>query len=336
MPKSPDSLTSSSAGSRPLAIAHLTVFGAGLVAAVAFGTPASALFVGFVLALIFRFPRVPGGREATKWLLQACVVFLGFGMNLSEVARIGLNGSLFAAVSIAATLGLGRCVGNRLQLDRRTSVLLSVGTAICGGSAIAAVSAVVAATEAEIAVSIGTIFMLNAVALYLFPAVGHLLRMGEGQFGLWAGVAIQDISSVVGAGISYGPLALATATAVKLSRTLWIVPVTLLVARQFSPPSPAAPDANRKVAPIAIPWFIAAFLAASLFRSFVPPIAEASPILSSLARRGMIAVLFLVGTSLSVNAIKSVGWRSLAMGVALWAFLSAGSLAVIRLFHLGL
>jgi len=210
-------------------------------------------------------------------------------MNLPAVLRLGLNGSLFAAATICATLLLGWWVGRWLALDRKTTTLISVGTAICGGSAIAAVSSVIGASEAEIAVSIGTVFLLNAVALYVFPLTGHLLHLSQAQFGLWAGVAIHDISSVVGAGLSYGPEALQTATAVKLSRTLWIVPLTLAIAFGFNRLKPAGAgveDYRRsKKIKIAVPWFIGLFLLASLLRSYVPAIAAWSPPLSEIAHR---------------------------------------------------
>ncbi len=208
-------------------VTALILVAAGLIL---WSSPPTALVAGILFALLIGHPFAHWNHHVTKWLLQICVVLLGFGMNLPAVLRLGLNGSLFAATTIGATLLLGWWVGRRLALDRKTTTLISVGTAICGGSAIAAVSSVIAASEAEIAVSIGTIFLLNAVALYVFPLAGHLLHLSQAQFGLWAGVAIHDISSVVGAGMSYGPDALQTATAVKLSRTLWIVPLTLAIA----------------------------------------------------------------------------------------------------------
>jgi uncharacterized integral membrane protein (TIGR00698 family) len=311
-------------------IAALIVVSVGLVL---WASAPTALVAGILFALLIGHPFAHWNHQVTKWLLQLCVVLLGFGMNLPVVLRLGLNGSLFAAVTIAATLALGWWIGRTLALDRRTTVLISAGTAICGGSAIAAVSTVIAATEAEIAVSIGTIFLLNAVALYIFPPVGHLLHLSQAQFGLWAGVAIHDISSVVGAGLSYGPDALNTATAVKLSRTLWIVPVTLALAlalgrsRRAAVKTGGAPPTRK--ARIAVPWFIGFFLLASLMRSYVPVISVWSPQLSEIARRGMILVLFLIGTSLSIRALRVVGWRTVSAGLALWLFISVTSLAAI-------
>lgn len=315
---------------------------AGLVAVAAalvlWVSPPTALVAGILFTLVVGHPLAHWNRGVTKWLLQFCVVLLGFGMNLPVVLRLGLDGSLFAALTIAATLALGLWLGPKLSLDRKTCALISAGTAICGGSAIAAVSSVITATEAQIAVSIGTVFLLNAVALYVFPPVGHLLHLSQGQFGLWAGVAIHDISSVVGAGLSYGSGALMTATAVKLSRTLWIVPLTLAIAVSLrrnrntgadgGSPNPAAK------ATVTVPWFIALFLLASLSRSYIPAVSAWSPHILDVARRGMILVLFLIGTSLSLRALRAVGWRTVAAGLILWAFVSASSLAAILVFKL--
>jgi len=307
-----------------------------VVCLVLWASPPTALVAGILFALVIGHPFAHWNHHVTKWLLQICVVLLGFGMNLPMVLRLGLNGSVFAAVTIGATLLLGWWVGRRMALDSKTSTLISVGTAICGGSAIAAVSSVIAASEAEIAVSIGTIFLLNAVALYIFPLTGHLLHLSQAQFGLWAGVAIHDISSVVGAGMSYGPDALTTATAVKLSRTLWIVPLTLALAFGVARRKPAGAEVSRRNQhfKIAVPWFIGFFLLASLLRSYVPAISTWSPQLSEIARRGMILVLFLIGTSLSLRALRSVGWRTVVTGLTLWLFVSLASLLAILIFKL--
>jgi uncharacterized integral membrane protein (TIGR00698 family) len=301
-------------------------------------SPPTALVAGILFALLIGQPFAHWNHDVTKWLLQICVVLLGFGMDLPVVLRLGINGSVFAAATIGATLLLGYWLGRKLALNAKTSALISVGTAICGGSAIAAVSSVIAASEAEIAVSIGTIFLLNAVALYVFPLAGHLLHLSQAQFGLWAGVAIHDISSVVGAGMSYGPDALATATAVKLSRTLWIVPLTLALAFGLArrKPTGAGSEISRRTHhfKIAVPWFIGFFLLASLLRSYVPVISTWSPQLSEIARRGMVLVLFLIGTSLSLRALRAVGWRTVVTGLTLWLFVSVASLLAILIFKL--
>lgn len=286
--------------------------------------------------MVIGHPFAHWNHKATKWLLQTCVVLLGFGMDLQVVLRLGADGSLFAAVTIGATLLLGWWLGRLFGLERRTSILISSGTAICGGSAIAAVSTVIAATEAEIAVSIGTVFLLNAVALYVFPIAGHLLGLSQSQFGLWAGVAIHDISSVVGAGLSYGTKALETATAVKLSRTLWIIPVTLAFAfgAGSRTTTRAAISQRPRRTKISIPWFIGLFLLASLLRSLFPVFTNWSPVLSEISAHGMILVLFLVGTSLSLPALRAVGWRTVVTGMTLWIFISVGSLLAICGLHL--
>lgn len=303
------------------------------VGLVCWGSPPIALVAGILFALVIGHPFAHWNHKVTKWLLQICVVLLGFGMDLPVVLKLGLNGSLFAAFTIGTTLLLGWWLGRKLKLGGKTSTLLSAGTAICGGSAIAAVSSVIDATEAEIAVSIGTIFLLNAVALYVFPPVGHLLHLSQTQFGLWAGVAIHDISSVVGAGLSYGSDALNTATAVKLSRTLWIVPLTLAIAFTFrrSQRTAAKKDGvqRSRYTKIAVPWFIGFFLLASLIRSYVPAVSTWSPQISEVARRGMILVLFLIGASLSLRALRTVGWRTVTVGLTLWAFISVSSVCAI-------
>lgn len=302
-------------------------------ALVLWASPPVALVAGILFALLLGHPFAHWNASLTKWLLQLSVVLLGFGMNLPAVLRLGVDGAGFAAVTIGATLLLGRWLGRRLAIDAKTSLLVASGTAICGGSAIAAVSAVIGASAAEIAVSIGTIFLLNAAALYVFPLVGHLLHLSQAQFGLWAGVAIHDISSVVGAGLSYGDEALRTAVAIKLSRTLWIVPLTLALALRSVRPKAATIDGTTPPrAKITVPWFIAFFLLASLLSSYVPAIASWAPPLTALAHRGMILVLFLIGTSLSASALRSVGWRPLAHGLTLWLFISAGSLLAILAF----
>jgi uncharacterized integral membrane protein (TIGR00698 family) len=312
------------------------------VAAAAFcltpwGSPALALALGMVLAIVLGAPLKGLGR-LTKTLLQTCVVLLGFGMDLRVVLRAGASGAAFAAVSIAGTLLLGYAVGRWLRINARTSALTSSGSAICGGSAIAAVGSVIGAAEGEIAVAMGTVFILNAAALYLFPPLGHLLHLSPEQFGLWAGVAIHDISSVVGASSQYGLDALQTATAVKLSRALWIVPVALGMGLAFAgrrsraagtegshPDTPLVPARKR----LHLPWFIGLFLLASVLRSYVRGVADISMGLSRVATTGLTLTLFLVGAGLSRQTLAAVGWRALAQGVLLWAFIGGGSLLVI-------
>lgn len=267
-----------------------------LVAAglIAWATPPVALIAGIIFALCLGNPFHQSGHKIAKSLLQVCVVMLGFGMNLPVILQAGWNGSFLAAVTIGTTLSLGYWIGRRLRINRNTSILISAGTAICGGSAIAAVGSVLVVTEGEIAVAMGTVFLLNAVALYLFPFFGHALHLNQHQFGVWAGVAIHDVSAVIGAALPYGKEALETATAVKLSRTLWIIPLTLGLAFAVSRGHRGKPvDAAKggigsqivaRKSRVKIPWFIAFFLMASLASSYWPVIATWSPEID-LARR---------------------------------------------------
>ncbi len=302
-------------------------------------SPALALALGIGLALTLENPYGTESRHAAKFLLPACVVLLGFGMNLAVVLAAGRSGLLFATSSIAGTLLLGYGAGRVLKIGAKTSALITAGTAICGGSAIAAVGSVIGAAEGEMTVAMGTVFLLNAVALYVFPLVGHALHLSQTQFGTWAGVAIHDISSVVGASARYGLPALQTATAVKLSRALWIVPVALgaaLVMGQtrrgiapatigFHPQQTLAQAAGK----LQVPWFIGLFLLASVARSFVPGVAGVAPLISHAATVGLTLTLFLIGAGISRQTLQAVGWKPMAQGILLWLAISAGSLLVI-------
>jgi uncharacterized membrane protein YadS len=309
------------------------------------GSPALALALGMGLALTYENPYGDISKHAAKFLLQFCVVMLGFGMNLAVVLQAGKSGMLFAAGSIAGTLILGYAVGRGLKINAKTSALISAGTAICGGSAIAAVGSVIGAAEGEMTVAMGTVFLLNAVALYAFPLIGHALHLSQTQFGTWAGVAIHDISSVVGASTVYGLPALQTATAVKLSRALWIVPVALGAALSFcrtqgiGGTKPGLADTTvgfdpiqtpaRAHGKIQIPWFIGLFLLASVGRSLIPAVAVVAPTLSHLATAGLTLTLFLIGAGISRKTLRTVGWRPMVQGILLWLAISTGSLLVI-------
>jgi uncharacterized integral membrane protein (TIGR00698 family) len=302
------------------------------------GSPAAALLLGLALALAAGLPAGVKWSHLSKVLLQTCVVMLGFSMDFRAIFRAGWDGALFSAVSIAASLLVGHWIGARLGVGRRISALISSGTAICGGSAIAAVSSVLVAAEEEIAIAIGTVFILNGVSLYLFPAVGHGLGLTQHQFGLWSGVAIHDISSVVGASMSYGSESLQTATAVKLARTLWIVPVALgyqvAMARIRAAKSGEIAGEKPSVKLTIIPWFIGGFLLASVLRTFVPAIADASKMTSFVARAGFVWVLLLIGASLKPRALRRLGWKTCAQGATLWILVSVGSLLAILTFRL--
>jgi uncharacterized integral membrane protein (TIGR00698 family) len=305
--------------------AALGAYGAGfLFCLTPWCSPGLALGLGLIFALAYDNPYRDRGGRYVRALLQASVVLLGFGVDIGVMLRAGAHGFLFAAASIAATFALGYVLARVLDVERKASLLISAGTAICGGSAIAAVGSAVEAGHGEISVAMGTVFLLNAVALFLFPPLGHLLDLSQQQFGAWAGIAIHDVSSVAGAGAAYGEDALRTATVVKLSRVLWIVPVTLVAARLFPPTVRAARRAR-----LPLPWFIAGFLLASLAGSLVPGMAAWTPLLTRAARIGFAVTLFCIGASLSRAALREVGYRPLLQGVLLWLFMTLAALGAV-------
>lgn len=292
------------------------------------GSPPMALALGLIVAFTFGnpFPELSG--KPTRLLLQASVVLLGFGMNLGVVYKAGRDGILFTIATIFGTLALGYLLGRALGVRNKTSAMISSGTAICGGSAIAAVGPAINAEHEEMSVSLGTVFILNSVALFVFPLLGRALDLTQNQFGVWAAIAIHDTSSVVGAAQAYGADALATATTVKLARALWIAPIALLFAYLYRK---ADPESKAKVT---IPWFIFLFVAAAAVRSYAPSFVLPSMLdaLVNLAKAGMTITLFLIGASLSPAMLKAVGSRPLIQGVILWLVISAVSLAaVVRL-----
>jgi uncharacterized integral membrane protein (TIGR00698 family) len=289
-------------------------------------SPGLALGGGIGLALVVGNPMGRSAGKISRWLLQASVVLLGFGMNLTFLLRAGIGGAGFAAGTILLTLTAGYVLGRSLHIRRPASMLISAGTAICGGSAIAAVGPTIGADEADMAVALGSVFLLNAVALYLFPVLGHAMHLTDQQFGLWAGVSIHDISSVVGAAARYSPAALSTATAVKLSRSLWIVPVTLVMAMVVRRNGNRT-DRVGRMAPV--PWFIGLFVLASVLRSIVPGITPMVAAMSHMATRGLTLALFLMGASLSMKTLQTVGWKAIVQAAALWVLISGVSLAVI-------
>jgi len=311
----------------PHMLAWALLLAGGLVCLWGGVSPPQALAAGLALALLVANPHAGLTRITAQQLLQISVVALGFSMDLHAVSRAGLHGFWFAAVSIAVTWGLGYALGRGLHIRPVTATLVTVGTAICGGSAIAAVGSVMVVGEAEMSAALGTVFLLNAVALYIFPLAGHYLGLSQSQFGTWAGVAIHDISSVVGAAAAYGHHALQVATAVKLSRALWIVPVTMLVS-MLHRRRIAHPEANTNR--VTIPWFIVLFMLASLMRTLVPAVASAAPVITAVAERGLTLTLFLIGAGLSRDTLRAVGLRPLVLGMLLWVVISVGSLAVIQ------
>ena len=287
-----------------------------------YASPPIALAVGLVLALTIGNPFRKQSSKITKYLLQLSVVGLGFGMNVAEVVKAGRTGILFTVVSISGTLAAGYLLGRWMHVGRNTSQLISAGTAICGGSAIAAIAPIINAEEKEISVSLGTIFILNSVALFLFPPIGHFLKLDQHQFGLWSAIAIHDTSSVVGAAVRYGNEALKVATTVKLTRALWILPLSLV----------AALISKKKSAKANIPYFILAFVAASLVTTLLPNFRTFYGGIVHLAKTGLTITLFLIGTGLSRNALKSVGIRPVVQGVVLWLIVLLASLFVVRTY----
>lgn len=282
-------------------------------------SPPLALGLGIAMALTLGNPFRQRSGKVVKYLLQVSVVGLGFGMNFGEVVKAGRTGVAFTVASITVTLVAGYLVGKWLAVERTTSHLISSGTAICGGSAIAAMAPVLNADEKEISVALGTVFILNSVALFVFPPIGHHFGLTQHQFGLWSAIAIHDTSSVVGAASRYGQEALKIATTVKLTRALWIIPLSLLAAVAF----------KNKTAKVSIPYFIFIFVLASLTVTFMPVLKPVYESLVSLAKTGLTVTLFLIGASLSRETIKQVGFRPVAQGVMLWLFISTASLVVI-------
>jgi uncharacterized integral membrane protein (TIGR00698 family) len=307
-------------GSSPYMITKI-VFGLGLLAAASsFLSPPLALAVGLVFGLIFRHPFEKQSARLSRLLLQISVVGLGFGMNLHEVLRAGRRGFLYTVLSITFAMIAGMILGALLRVQKISAYLISTGTAICGGSAIAAVGPITGATDEQMAVSLGTVFVLNAVALLVFPAIGILLKLTQTQFGLWAALAIHDTSSVVGAAAKYGSEALQVGTTVKLARALWIVPLALGTS--------VLKGARAKVQ---WPWFIGLFCLAAVCNTYLPSGAALYATLSKLARIGLTVTLYLIGSGISIATIKQVGHRPLLQGVLLWLLVSLASLWLIHL-----
>ena len=299
----------------------------GMHAYSAWVTPPVALFLGLAFALLCGQAHPKFNKKTSKYLLQYSVVGLGFGMNLQASLASGKEGMEFTIISVIGTLLIGWVIGRKfLKVDRDTSYLISSGTAICGGSAIAAVGPVLKAKDSEMSVALGTIFILNAVALFIFPAIGHALNMSQQEFGTWAAIAIHDTSSVVGAGAAYGEEALKIATTIKLTRALWIIPLAIATSFIF----------KSKGQKISSPWFIFFFVLAMIVNTYVLSLSETGMLIgsgiNSIARKTLTITLFFIGASLSRDVLKAVGVKPLVQGILLWIVISFSTLVYIYWF----
>lgn len=286
---------------------------------------AVALLLGVGLAVTIGNPYLTFTKKWAPKLLPIAVVGLGAGMNLHVIGQVGVSGIGYTVVGILMTVLLGITLGRILKTEKDTSLLITVGTAICGGSAIAAVAPVIRAKNHEVSIALGTVFMLNAAALFLFPFIGHQLALTETQFGLWSALAIHDTSSVVGATLQYGAHALEVGTTVKLARALWIVPVAVAIGflRQRSSPQTVTTEKAKR------PWFIIGFLIAAAIVTFIPTLQPAGHAVEKAAKQLMVLTLFLIGSNLNRETIKAVGARPFIQGIALWIIVASLSLAAI-------
>lgn len=280
---------------------------------------AIALILGFVFTFFFENPYKKESSKAVKHLLKIAIIGLGFGMNFTETLKVGTEGFSLTFLTISVTLILGFAIGKLLKMDKKQVHLISSGTAICGGSAIAAVASAIKAQPLQISVSLGVVFLLNSVALLIFPSIGHHFNMSQEDFGRWSAIAIHDTSSVVGAAQIYGDKALDIATTVKLARTLWIIPISFLSAFMFK--------SEKKN--ISIPWFILFFVLAILINTYLNLPSEIGLTLKDISKRIMVLTLFLIGTSLSVKDIKAVGMKPIILGATLWVVISVLSFFLI-------
>jgi uncharacterized integral membrane protein (TIGR00698 family) len=296
-------------------------------------SPPIALALGLAYGLTLVHPYTAETRVLTKFLLQSSVVLLGFGMNLQQVLLAGRSGIVYTAIGITFALTLGWLLGRLLQVKRVPAFLISAGTAICGGSAIAAIGPVLDANEEEMAVALGTVFVLNSVALLTFPSIGWALHLSQQQFGLWGALAIHDTSSVVGACAKYGAEALTVGTTVKLARALWIVPLTLATAAVRKARADKSSAAAEEKIKIQWPWFIGLFCLAAVANSYLHfgATADLYPALARLGRLGLTVTLFLIGTGLSRETIRRVGVRPMLQGVLLWIVVAVVTLEAVRI-----
>ena len=295
-----------------------------------FVSPGIALMAGIALALTVGNPYPLTTARVITPLLQISVIGLGAGMNLVEVGRAGVHGFFYTVIGITVTISIGLTMGWLLGTERDTSLLVTVGTAICGGSAIAAVAPVIRAKHHDVSVALATVFFLNAIALFIFPPLGHHFGLGQRQFGVWSALAIHDTSSVVGAAMQYGARALEIATTIKLTRALWIVPVTLIIGMVWNRGSDAKGAGKAKR-----PWFILGFLAAAAIVTWIPALKPAGHDVFVGAQRSLVVTLFFIGSGLSRQALQVVGRRPLIQGFLLWVIMGSGTLGAILLGWIG-
>lgn len=304
-------------------ICFIVVAALALLPAVSSG---AALLCGMALALTLGNPLLAAARQWSKTLLQIAIVGLGAGIDLHVIARAGAHGVGYTVAGIAAALGAGLLLGRWLRTERDTSLLLSVGTAICGGSAIAAVAAAIKPRAESTSLALAAVFVLNAVGLGIFPWLGYQLNFSQAQFGLWSALAIHDTSAVVGAAMQYGPDALQIATTIKLTRALWIVPLTLAIAAARRTTGPAgAPRGARQ-----FPWFILGFLAVSAVVTLLPALQPGGLAVAALAKRVLVLALFLIGSTITRDALRGVGWRVMAHAVLLWITVATASAVAVH------
>ena len=305
------------------AIVKISFIIIGIICLTPFISPPIALFLGLVFALTLGSPFPAFNKKASKYLLQISVVGLGFGMNLLDSVKAGSDGMLFTLFSVVSVMFIGIMVGKWLGITKIPTYLIASGTAICGGSAIAAVGPIAKANEREMSVSLATIFILNAIALFLFPVLGHLLNLTQHQFGLWAAIAIHDTSSVVGAGATFGEEALKVATTVKLTRALWIIPLSVFTSFYF----------KSKGDKVVIPWFILFFILAMVVNTYLNIPKAITHDIVSVSRQSLTLTLFFIGAGLSREIVKSVGVKPLVLGVTLWFFIAIISLSFIYFLY---
>jgi uncharacterized integral membrane protein (TIGR00698 family) len=285
-------------------------------------SPAIALLLGLILANSTGHPFLHLNQKATNILLQLSVVGLGFGMNVHSALTAGKEGFIFTVGSIITTIVLGTVLGKWFKIEKKTSHLISCGTAICGGSAIAAIAPVIQSNEKQTSVALGVVFILNSIALFVFPIVGHWLQMSQNDFGLWCAIAIHDTSSVVGAANKYGAEALQVATTVKLARALWIIPVAMITSVVF----------KNKESKVKIPYFIGLFVLAMVCNTYFSVVNAVAPYLVTVAKAGLTVTLFLIGAGLSRSVLKSVGVLPFLQGVILWVSIAIVTLLAILYF----